>query len=120
MPNAFGTIEDVILSAYHSAEKILARSPRTMTVESDDSELRFDAEIANTVDGDAALELVKRGDLSGASIEFMCKRDRDVAGVREIVDATLYGISLVSRPAYQSSLQARERSLSRRKLWVPL
>lgn len=64
---------DIKLTMFHDRQLILARSRNgegTLKYEVDDEGVLFEAEVARTVDGDKALELVKRGDISGCSFAF--------------------------------------------------
>ena len=64
---------DIKMTMYHNREKILARSNQgegTLKLTVDEVGVKYSFEAPNTVDGDTALELVKRGDLSGSSFMF--------------------------------------------------
>ena len=64
---------DIKMTMFHDRQLILARSLNgegTLSYEVDDKGVRFSFEAPNTVDGDKALELVKRGDISGCSFMF--------------------------------------------------
>ena len=64
---------DIKMTMYHNREKILARSTNgegTLKLSVDDVGVNYSFEAPNTVDGDTALELVKRGDMSGSSFMF--------------------------------------------------
>ncbi len=61
---------DIKLTMFHDRQLILARSNRgrgTLTYEIDGTGVKFTAEMPHTADGDKALELVARGDISGCS-----------------------------------------------------
>lgn len=64
---------DIKLTMFHDRQLILARSNKgvgTLNYEVDEVGVRFWAEMPNTVDGDKALELVKRGDIAGCSFIY--------------------------------------------------
>ena len=64
---------DIKMTMYHNREKILARSVNgegTLKLSVDEVGVHYEFKAPNTVDGDTALELVKRGDLSGSSFMF--------------------------------------------------
>lgn len=64
---------DIKMTMFHDRQLILARSKQgkgTLTYEVDDKGVTFAFEAPNTVDGDKALELVRRGDLAGCSFMF--------------------------------------------------
>lgn len=64
---------DIKMTMFHDRQLILARSRNgagSMTYEVDDKGVKFSFEAPNTTDGDKAIELVKRGDISGCSFMF--------------------------------------------------
>ena len=64
---------DIKFTMFHNHQLILARSKSgsgTLTYTVDDKGVSFEFEAPNTVDGDKALELVRRGDISGCSFAF--------------------------------------------------
>lgn len=69
---------DIKLTMFHDRQLVLARSNKgvgTLSYEVDDVGVRFWADMPKTADGDKALELVQRGDLSGCS--FIYSTDED-------------------------------------------
>ena len=104
MPGAFGEVREIAVNLQHDPSLIvaeraaLADSPRALEVRADLPE------------GSAALELVRRGALSGFSIEFRARAERRDAGVRVVERADLTGLALVDRGAYpQSKAEVRAR-----------
>lgn len=64
---------DIKMTMFHDRQLILARSRNgegTLSYEIDEKGVKFSFEAPHTVDGDKALELVKRGDISGCSFAF--------------------------------------------------
>lgn len=64
---------DIKMTMFHDRQIILARSKNgtgTLSYEVDDKGVQFTFEAPHTVDGDKALELVRRGDISGCSFIF--------------------------------------------------
>ncbi len=64
---------DIKLTMFHDRELILARSNKgkgTLSYEVDAKGVRFWADMPQTVDGDKALELIRRGDISGCSFIY--------------------------------------------------
>ena len=111
---------DIKMTMYHNREKILARSTNgegTLKLTVDDVGVKYSFEAPNTVDGDTALELVKRGDLFGSSFifwvgmqDFTREKGKDgiyihrVKNIRKIDDMTI-----AADPAYeQTTVAARE------------
>ena len=105
LPGAFGDVREIAVNLQHDPSLIvaeraaLADSPRSLEVRADLPE------------GSAALALVRRGALSGFSIEFRARAERREAGVRVVERAELTGLALVDRGAYpESKAEVRARS----------
>ena len=105
---------DVLLTVGHSDAKMLARTPTTLVLEEDDNGLHFRAEPPDTREFRDARELIKAGVLRGASAEFHVTAEDIQAGVRHVLAGQLVAVSLVSRPAYPTRVQARK---VRRRTW---
>ena len=111
---------DIKMTMYHNREKILARSTNgegTLKLTVDDVGVKYSFEAPNTVDGDTALELVKRGDLSGSSFMFWTdernvsyeRRSDDIMLRRVKTIGMIYDMTIAADPAYeQTSVAARE------------
>lgn len=70
--------QDIILTMFHNREIILGRSKNgvgTLHYEVDAVGVKFWCEMPKTVDGDRALELVKRGDIAGCSFCYSTDED---------------------------------------------
>ena len=64
---------DIKMTMFHDRQLILARSKNgagTLTYAVDEKGVAFSFDAPNTADGDKALELVRRGDISGCSFMF--------------------------------------------------
>lgn len=64
---------DIKLTMFHDRHLILGRSRQgsgTLSYTVDEKGVMFECEMPKTVDGDKALELVRRGDLAGCSFMF--------------------------------------------------
>ena len=121
---------DVVALYNHDAAQLLGRTPKTLQLRKDDRGLAFSLEPAPTQAGREALELVRRGDLTGASFGF--KTVKDVwstdggVSIRELLDIELVEISLTAFPAYrqtdvavaQRALQAYHRAQGSRIDWL--
>ena len=62
----------------HNRERLLARYNKgvgTLSLTIDEHGLRYSFEAPNTTDGDYAVEMVKRGDISGSSFGFIAKNE---------------------------------------------
>ena len=115
LPGAFGEVRTVRLNIQHDPRLVVAE--RAILTDSP-RELRVRADLP---EGSAALALVKRGSLSGFSIEFHARAERREAGVRVIERADLTGLALVDRPAYPASgAEVRARSGRTLRATIPL
>ena len=74
-------------------------------------------EVAQTRDGDEALELVRSGTVDSFSIGFRPLREHVQNGVRAVIEASLWEVSLVNFPAYPGALVGGVRSQS--QLLIP-
>lgn len=122
---------DIKMTMFHDRQLILARSKNgagTLTYGVDDKGVYFEFESPNTVDGDKALELVRRGDISGCSFAFSTHYydsayvQRTVQRVdgKTIITYTvnvitgIYDFTLAADPAYpDTNCEAEVRELIR-------
>lgn len=116
---------DIKFTLFHDNRLILARSVNgagTLSYEVDDTGVRFEFDAPATVDGDKALELVRRGDLCGCSFAFTTRyRDSEFVerrpGKNEVTYTVkrvlgVYDFTLAADPAYpDTSVEAEEREL---------
>lgn len=118
--------QDIKMTMFHNRQLILARSKNgvgTLKYSVDAKGVAFEFEAPNTTDGDKALELVKRGDISGCSFafdthywssDFVERRSKVVNNYNMIeyhVKAInrIYDFTLALDPAYpETSVEARE------------
>ena len=120
---------DIKMTMFHDRQLILARSKNgvgTLTYSVDEKGVAFSFDAPNTVDGDKALELVKRGDITGCSFMFSTHYydsayvERSVERkdgktlvtytVRAITD--VYDFTLAADPAYpDTNCEAEAREL---------
>ncbi len=121
---------DIKMTMFHDRQLILARSNRgsgSLSYEIDARGVRFSFDAPQTVDGDKALELVRRGDIAGCSFAFstcycddacVAKESRVVAGrvetlCRVKVITGIYDFTLAADPAYEgTSCEASRRELA--------
>lgn len=118
---------DIKMTMFHDREKLLARSRNgegTLSYEVDEKGVRFWFDAPRTQDGDAALELVRRGDIAGCSFAFTADFsnppcvERTVVKTDEGTEITytvrqidgIYDFTLAADPAYpDTSVAASER-----------
>lgn len=109
--------QDIKMTMFHDMHLILARSLNgkgTLSYDVDEKGVSFEFDAPNTVDGDKALELVSRGDISGCSFMFSTRyadsgyvsRESKIVGSRKETVFTvrkltgLYDFTLTPDPAY--------------------
>lgn len=117
---------DIKMTMFHDRQLILARSKNgagTLSYGVDEKGVYFEFDAPNTVDGDKALELVRRGDISGCSFMFSTHyydsayvvRDVQRVDGRTIVTYTvnvitdIYDFTLAADPAYPDTTCEAER-----------
>jgi len=124
---------DIKMTMFHDRQLILARSNKgegTLSYEVDDRGVKFSFEAPRTADGDKALELVRRGDISGCSFMFSTRyydescvsheveiRDGRVYETYTVrVITGIYDFTLAADPAYpDTSVDVRELADSLRR-----
>lgn len=111
---------DIKMTLWHNRERLLARSNKgvgslSLGVDEEGVWYRFDA--PNTPDGNTALELVRRGDLSGSSFKYYAKPENvrwskreDGTIIRRVLKIDYIGeMTIASDEAYKdTSVNARE------------
>ena len=109
---------DVVALYNHDVGAVLGRTPKTLTLAKDGRGLAFTLDPAQTTAGRDAFELVRRGDVTGASFGFVTQQDawrKDGSlTIRELLDIEIAEISLTAFPAYQQTdVSFAQRSLQR-------
>lgn len=120
---------DIKMTMFHDRQLILARSKNgagTLSYGVDEKGVYFEFEAPNTVDGDKALELVKRGDIAGCSFMFSTHYYDRAYVSREVQRADgkttitykvniitgIYDFTLAADPAYpDTTCEAEAREL---------
>lgn len=103
---------DIKALAEHDKSRLLARSfngSGTLDLSIDDYGVKYRFEAPKTVEGDNALEMIKRGDIFGSSFAYTADEDEDVryykredgVMVREVKRLKrMFDVSIVTDPAY--------------------
>jgi HK97 family phage prohead protease len=128
---------DIKFTMFHDRQLILARSRNgvgTLSYNVDEKGVSFEFDAPNTVDGDKALELVRRGDIAGCSFMFTTRYYDDacvtrtanvVNGVTMIIYTVevvtgVYDFTLAADPAYpDTSVEARDFAVDLRESAKP-
>lgn len=112
---------NIRMTLWHNRERLLARSNEgegTLKISVDDTGVKYEFEAPKTPDGDTALELVRRRDLTGSSFIYWSDesssvrytKDKDGVLLRHVnrIDE-MFEMTIASDPAYvQTSVTARE------------
>ena len=117
---------DIIMTMYHNRQIVLARSNKgkgTLSYRIDSKGVFFEFDAPNSPNGDEALELVRRGDITGCSFifgsyyyndEYVRREEKKVNGVTQVTCYVLkmtgiYDFTITTKPAYpDTSVEARE------------
>ena len=117
---------DIIMTMYHNREIVLARSNKgkgTLSYRIDSKGVFFEFDAPNSPNGDEALELVRRGDITGCSFifgsyyyndEYVRREEKKVNGVTQVTCYVLkmtriYDCTITTKPADpDTSVEARE------------
>jgi len=112
---------DVVGLYDHDARAVLGRTTSgTLQLEQDERGLKFELDVANTTTGRDVLEMVKRGDVTGASFAFSARSEtwEDSSAelpLRILQDVDLFDITITPMPAYgdtQVALRTLQRHLT--------
>ena len=119
---------DIKAVLHHDPQKLLARSNKgtgTLTLIIDSRGLFYSFEAPHTTDGNDAIEMIKRGDISGSSFKFSLNEadstwTKDSTGLwlRRIKRIKgLYDVSITTDPAYNQTSVTVERMAKRDDSW---
>lgn len=104
----------VSLDYQHDKTRLLGHSRKSLKIEEDDIGLKFTCKLPDSASD--IKEAVKRQDIGGSSIEFVCQKDSIENGQRKISSALLNSISLVGSPAHKTSLSYRSQDIKRKRI----
>lgn len=109
-PGAYNLEKRIHLDVQHDRSKLISAYPAEMQFRDDSTGLYVEANIIETRDGLDAIMLVERRALVGFSTEFWTISDEYDKRARTVTEADLFGVGLVSYPAYdQSQAMLRDR-----------
>ena len=103
----------------HKKDHLLGNTmSQTLRVKEDDKGLFFECDLPESAT--AIREACKRGDVQGASVSFFANKQNYNNGCREIEDATLSEISLVSQPCHSTPISFRNKGYRPKVKWSKL
>lgn len=107
---ALAELQDVRALFNHDPNHVLGRTKSgTLRLTTDSTGLRYDVDLPNTQTAKDLAESVNRGDVSGSSFAFSVTASgqeierSDGQTYRNITDANLFDVSVVTYPAYESA-----------------
>lgn len=121
---------DIKMTMFHDRQLILARSREgsgTLSYDVDEKGVSFEFDAPNTADGDKALELVRRGDISGCSFMFSTDYSNRACVAMDVVQrdgkayttytvneiSGVYDFTLAADPAYpDTTCEAEAREIA--------
>ena len=120
LPGSIRLAESVHLDLHHDPERAVAWHPGGgMKLSNGRDALIMTAELPPIPAADRALDEIRKGQMSGLSIEFQAERERRDGDIRVIEAATLSGIGIVRAPSYQQSqVEARRRKGGVKNPWI--
>ena len=123
LPGSIEISHSVALNLHHNKLQAVAFHPGGgLEFRDTDSALEFSAELLPIPASHIALERVRSGRYSGASVEFVPLREhRDRSGIRVIEKAKLTGLALTHSPGYEeTSVELRRRKAGGRARVRPM
>lgn len=120
-PNAFTDSikkRNIVALHEHDSKSLLASTKaNTLRLEERADGIHFEMDLLES--RSELYSLVERGDLSNMSFGFTCEKEKFTRNgdmdVREVMQGTLYEVSLVSSPAYSTTSVVASRSLDKYK-----
>ena len=104
----------------HDKRRLLGNTKAgTLGLYPDSQGLRYEAKLPDSASD--IRELIERKDVQGVSVGFYALKDNIQGDTREIQDAMLVELSLVDKPAHDTSLQMRfKKVVNKTKHWSRL
>lgn len=120
-PNAFAEslkTRNIVALHEHDNKSLLASTKaKTLRLEERSDGIHFEMDLLPT--RGELYSLVERGDLSNMSFGFTCDKEKFTRSgetdIREVMQGTLYEVSLVSSPAYSTTSVVAQRSIDKYK-----
>lgn len=91
------------VNVMHQRDRLLGTAPGNATVEFRDKDVTVEMVAPDTTEGRDAVGLIRAGVLKGWSIEFTNPKERRIDRIREVYEAELVGVAIVSNPVYNAT-----------------
>ena len=111
-------VDHCLLCVQHDESRAIAwTGGGGLDLEDDGSELRMVAELPPLPLAEAALAMIREGEVDGLSVYFRAREERREGGLRVVSKALLRHVAIVKHPSYRDSrVEARERR--RMPVWL--
>ena len=116
-PNSIEIDPDARMLFNHSEDNLLGRMGANLEFEDRPEGMYYRLELPKTTLASDIKELVKTGVIKGASLGFIPEKERMQDGVRVIEKARLDELSLVTKPAYESSTAMLRSFKVKKRRW---
>ncbi len=102
---AISSRQDVRCTIDHDYSRLLGRTKSgTLSLSEDDHGLKFKCSLPDTSYGRDLVESVRRGDITGCSFGFICRKNAwPRTDLGEVIDCDLFDVGPVCVPAYAST-----------------
>jgi HK97 family phage prohead protease len=118
--NCLRSEPNVVCLANHDPQWILGRTPRTLSLTTDNTGLRYTCSLPDTQQGNSIWEAVRRKDIVSSSFGFTAEDDSwSDDNVRTLRQVMLHDVSCVTFPAYRATT-CSVRSAGGAVLEIPL
>ena len=111
---------DVRFLVNHNRDLLLGRTrSKTLVLTEDDIGLHYECQVSNSSLNDHYVQAVERGDMSGMSFRFYCKKEvwdfSTEPARRDVIEADIDDVCLATYPAYEDSTAAVRSLQSHRR-----
>ena len=120
LPGSVRTAPRGVVNAAHDRSRAISGWPGAVEFREAPEGLEATITVDDTDEARQAIAEVRAGTLNGFSVEFNRAKSSTVAGVRQITDAVLVGLAVVSAASYPGTRVElrKEESVLRRPIWI--
>ena len=118
MPGSVRTAPRGVVNASHDRSRPISGWPGAVEFTDTAEGLSATITVDDTVEAREAVEEVRAGKLTGFSVEFNRAVAEMVGGVRQVKEAVLVGLAVVSAASYPGTAVELRKEDDRRKVWI--
>ena len=118
MPGSVRTAPRGVVNAAHDRSRAISGWPGAVEFREAPEGLEATISLDDTEEARAAVEEVRAGKLNAFSVEFNRAKSSTVGGIRQITDAVLVGLAVVSAASYPGTRVELREEDDRRKVWI--